>query len=292
MKRSIATIVTLLFSISFVLLQMGQDVAHTKLTGSGNGGGNTGSPGDNGQTCADAFGCHTDNNPIPNSQDASISTDIPSGGYVPGNTYTITASITQNGHVRFGFELTAEDDGGNKVGSFASTDSETQLTNGSDAVTHTNSGISGTDSKSWSVEWTAPNANTGDVNFYGAFNVADNNNQPTGDQIHLDSTQVQEDTAASLIPSRDLMTGGSSLSLAPNPAKDRVRISGLSEEHGNGRILLRDLQGRVVEELYEGKLSRHQDGLMLDLEQDIPAGAYLMEVQGNEAHSVERILIE
>lgn len=293
MKRIITTIGILLLSISWVLLQMGQDQAHTELTGSGNGGGNTGSPGDNGQTCADAAPtCHTDNNPIPNSPDASISTDIPSGGYAPGNTYTITASVSQGGHDRFGFEFTAEDDGGTKVGSFASTGSETQLTNGGNAVTHTNTGTLGTDSKSWSFEWTAPNANTGDVNFYGAFNVANNNGQPTGDEIHLDSIQVQEDTAASLIPSGDLMTGGSSLELAPNPAKERVRIRGLSEEYGNGRILLRDLQGRVVEELYNGELSRHQDGLMLEFEQDVPSGAYLMEVQGSEDRSVERILIE
>ena len=79
----------------------------------GSPGGKTGSIGDNNNTCT---GCHY----AGISTNATISTNIPSNGYIPGQTYTITTTVQQTGITKFGFEVTAEiDDGtGTKTGSF------------------------------------------------------------------------------------------------------------------------------------------------------------------------------
>lgn len=289
MKR----IVTLLTMLSVVAvwfsLQSLQEPALTYTTGSANNGGNTGSSID-GQTCAQSP-CHDDQSPVQNSSDASITTDIPSSGYVPGNTYTITAKITKSGHSKFGFELTAEDiSAGLKVGSYTLNNATTtQKTNNGDAVTHTSSGNGGPDSASWSVDWTAPPAGTGEVTFFAAFNVTNSNNSSSGDVIHLDSTTVQEDTSSTAIPSARMMQERS-LNVHPIPAKERITISVTDQEFKPERILLRDLQGRIVQELHKGGLNGSEASFSLDA--GIESGTYLLEVKGEEERKLKKLLIE
>ena len=92
--------------------------------GSGSPGGKTGSPSD-GASCT---GCHY----AGLGTGATITTNIPPSGYVPNQTYTITANINQSGINKFGFEITAEEAnfGSAKTGSFLITNSnETKFVN-------------------------------------------------------------------------------------------------------------------------------------------------------------------
>lgn len=155
---------------------------------SGSPGGKTGSPGDGGATCVQ---CHAG---TVNQSTDWISTNVPLTGYVPGNTYTITLTGTHTGVVKFGFEVTAEDASGNKVGTFIITDPvQTQLRNGTTAATHTSNGNTPSgNSKTWVVDWTAPAAGTGDIGFYAAFNAANGNGTTSGDVVYNTSTFVSE----------------------------------------------------------------------------------------------------
>ncbi|MEJ2594033.1 MAG: T9SS type A sorting domain-containing protein [bacterium] len=154
----------------------------------GSPGGKTGSPGDGGANCTQ---CHTG---TPQDATGWITTDIPSEGYLPGETYTITATGIHSGVGKFGFESTSEDDAGTKKGEILITDaSQTQLTNNNSAVTHTPTGTTPDgDSKTWTFDWIAPEAGTGDITFYGAFNAANGNGNNQGDVIYLTSTTVME----------------------------------------------------------------------------------------------------
>ncbi len=156
------------------------------MTG-GSPGGKTGSPGDGGSTCND---CHGGS---PQIQSGWISSNIPAGGYVEGTSYLITLTATQSGINKFGFECTAEDDFGEKVGTFGLLmPSETQLSNGGFSVSHTASGTFGAGSRTWQFSWVAPPSGTGNVTFFAAFNAANGNGGTSGDVIHLSSMQVTE----------------------------------------------------------------------------------------------------
>ena len=79
----------------------------------------------------------------------SVDTDIPAQGYTSGQTYSIAVELTQNTINRFGFEITCEEGnfGSNKTGNFGISDpTTTKFTNNNAAVTHTQSGISGSGS--------------------------------------------------------------------------------------------------------------------------------------------------
>lgn len=161
----------------------------------GSPGGKSGSPGDSNKTCTE---CHTGTATAVNGW---ISTNIPSEGYTPGQTYTITASGTHAGVVKFGFELTAETGTGVKTGTIVITDAaRTQLTNVNKAVTHTSAGnIPNGNSNTWSVNWTAPASNVGQVRFYAAFNAANGNGNNQGDVIYKSNLFVNYAEPAVLV---------------------------------------------------------------------------------------------
>ena len=182
MKKSLLSIVILIV-LSIVFYPQKELIS--KINGSP--GEKTGSPADGGSCiqCHDDFALNSGIG-IPN-----ITSNIPSTGYVPGVTYTITSSISEAGLERFGFEVTAEDGLNNKVGTFFITNTtETKFANGTNntAVTHKNAGTSGIDAKSWDCDWEAPVAGTGPATFYSACNAANDDGDDDDDYIYTTNT--------------------------------------------------------------------------------------------------------
>jgi len=206
-----------LLAVPFVFIFMGYN--------SGSPGGRTGSPGDNGNNCT---ACHSG---TPQNASNWISTDIPGNGYVGGETYMVSATGTHAGVSKFGFELTAEDQNGNKVGTIQVTNStESQLANNGKSITHTAQGNTPSgDSKTWDFEWTAPEDVPGDITFYAAFNAANGNGGTSGDVVYLTSSTYGPD-----------VTGIADVAIAnrfyPNPSTGIVNFETQSEVVGNVNI--------------------------------------------------------
>lgn len=230
---------------------------------SGSPGGRTGSPGDNGNNCT---ACHSG---TPQNASDWISTDIPGNGYVGGETYMVSATGTHTGVSRFGFELTAEDQNGNKVGTIQVTNStENQLANNGKSITHTSQGITPSgDSKTWDFEWTAPEDVPGDITFYAAFNAANGNGGTSGDVIYLTSSTYGPD-----------VTGIADVANAnrfyPNPSTGLVNFETQNEAVGNVNIF--NQAGQLVEQL---KMN-NQFG-QLDLSKQAK-GIYFVQFANNE----------
>lgn len=191
------------FSLSlFAVLFMGLFSTQLISFSGGPPGGRTGSPGDNGLTC-NSSGCHNSFDLNSGSGLRSITSDIPAEGYTPGQTYTLNFIIKQTGINRFGFEGTVYSPSSmGFVGDLLVTDA-TRTRNftdfGKQYVSHTVQGIDGnTDSTSWSVDWEAPAAGTGDVEVYAAFNATNNNSSPSGDNIYTSMLSVSEASATNI----------------------------------------------------------------------------------------------
>lgn len=154
---------------------------------SGSPGGKTGSIGDGGVSCTQ---CHTGSAVM---TDGLIATTIPGEGYLAGETYEITVTSTDAAAALFGFELTAEDASGNKVGTFSLLDAtETKLVNSNSAVSHTAAGTTPSgDMRSWSVEWQAPADVPEQITFYTAVNKANGNGGTNGDVILTSNLTVE-----------------------------------------------------------------------------------------------------
>src|SRR5262245_1056457 len=112
--------------------------------------------------------------------------------YSPSQEITLTVALAQAGRSRFGFQLTAIDDTGKRVGDLIPNDNRTQTQTGNvngnqrQYINHTGQGITPTSSGqgSWTFRWKAPAQSVGRVTFYVAGKAANGNSSATGDTIY------------------------------------------------------------------------------------------------------------
>ncbi|MCG3165335.1 MAG: hypothetical protein POELPBGB_01098 [Bacteroidia bacterium] len=223
--------VTILF-IAVSVFEARRSISYT----SGAPDGFTGSPFDD-QTCATY--CH---HGIPETPLLGVmSSNIPLSGYIPGTTYTISANLVKPGHTKFGFQISPMDDHGNVLGSMIELTGETQITGMGTYITHTQSGTTGIGSKSWSFDWVAPEGGTGDVTFYGAFNVSNNNGSNNGDSIFTSTYTIPEDITVGI----ELVDRSNEIIVYPNPMKDFFTVS-FSETESKISASIFSVNGSVV----------------------------------------------
>ena len=187
---------TLLFTVSILLGLMFLTYPEiTKGKENGSPGGKTNSPID-GSNCT---GCH--NTTLNNGQGSiMISSDMQNHEYLPGETYTITVTASHPSFTTYGFEITAEN-GSSKAGNFAIVNSsQTKLVNGGNAVTHKSSGILGSATKTWTVDWTAPGftSSLGSVDFYVCALTGNGDGDNSGDEVHTNIYTVTEQQSTSI----------------------------------------------------------------------------------------------
>ena len=215
---------------------------HANTFSSGSPGGRTGAPSHNNSTCT---GCHGGS---AQNKVELISSDIPEEGYVPGDVYEVIASIAETGKSTFGFELKAEDEQSSNSGDWIiANPNETKKTN-FNSVTHTSAGTSGEDGKNWVLEWRAPQAGSGDVTFYGAFNAANGNGSSSGDKIYVSQLKVKENKPVSVENASGPYTA--EIKLFPNPVRHNLKVDATLSRHGSWGVYIID-QGGLVQAYYE-----------------------------------------
>lgn len=239
---------------------------------SGSPGGRTGSPGDNGNDCT---GCHSGS-----AQTASdwITSGIPGEGYTGGETYLLNLTGVHANAGRFGFELTAEDEAGNKVGTFAITNAtETKLVNSGQAVTHTASGTTPSgNSKEWEFEWTAPAGSTGNITFYASVNAANGDGGTGGDVVYLTGKQISPDVTA--VAGIEKKSG-----IYPNPTSGTINFNPSGLNVGI-EINIYNSSGQVVYSFVTGR-----EIMQINLSH-LPKGVYFFKADSEGMYSQKLVL--
>jgi len=205
-----------LFTLSLFFFIGVSSIAISELTAysSGAPSGRAGAPAESGATCT---GCHAG---TALAVSGLITSNIPVSGFVPGQNYTITGTVSQPSITKYGFSISPQDNSGNLMGSITTTSSETQLVGLNKYITHTSSGTnapSGT--KSWSFTWTAPTADS--VVFYGAFLAANGNGATSGDNVYTSQLKVYSQTFLSVKHQEWLEK---SVAVYPNPVVNNNRL--------------------------------------------------------------------
>ncbi len=247
-KNILSTItLTAFFALAIVAVSTisDQGVHSVYAHSAGSQGQRTNSPGDIAgipSGTANCTNCHTGS--ALNSGNASVSITAPglSSGYVAGSTYTITTTISESGINKFGFEATVEKDSDNsKIGTLVLTDAtNTKFTNSNNAVTHTGAGTTptGTNTTSWSFDWTAPVSGSGSVTFYSAFNSADGSGSG-GDKIY---TATPLSVSEASVGVNDVVDNSKN-TIFPNPANNYFEIT--SDEQIE-KVSIFDLNGKMM----------------------------------------------
>jgi hypothetical protein len=186
-------ILWLFFNILLVQIITTMSFVDVHSNSSGAPSGYTGSPNENNsRTCSSQNGgCHSGSGTT--FQSDMISINIPDCGYIPGETYTVTLTVSSIGRNEFGFSVSPQFSGGATAGTMISS-SGTQLNGSGRYLTHTSAGTSESspNTRVWTFDWIAPQAGSGDVVFYAAFNASNNNNASTGDLIFNSNLSIFE----------------------------------------------------------------------------------------------------
>ncbi|OLE83197.1 MAG: hypothetical protein AUF76_07105 [Acidobacteria bacterium 13_1_20CM_2_65_9] len=138
--------------------------------------------------------CHLDN-PV-NAPGGTLALAGVPQSYVPGQTYELTVSLARGGMRRGGFEIAARFAGGKQkgrqAGSWKVPDARLQLIPGAvdKSLTFVQHNLMGSRSatpgaNAWTIEWTAPSAAAGPVQFNIAANASNDDDSPLGDYIYL-----------------------------------------------------------------------------------------------------------
>lgn len=276
MKKAFIAIV--FTTAAFVAFNFNVKQGHTNQAGAPNG--HTGSPGD-GKTCATA-GCHTGSAVTP--QAGLITSNIPGTGYVPGQTYTIQATIAEDNKVKFGFQVSPQDANGNKLGTMIVTNSTaTQLLGGGKYMTHKLTGTGGSGSRTWSFDWTAPVQGTGEVTFYGAFNVTNNSGSDTGDKISTSTLTVQEGLSGI---GENALAG---VEVYPNPSTGMFVVkTGNTTKPVNCKVF--SVNGSLV---YSNTFTNVANkAFTVNLDGKATAGIYFVAVESDGAQTVKKIVVQ
>jgi hypothetical protein len=147
-------------------------------------------------------------------------------------------------------------------------------------ITHKTAGTSfPSGTATWTFNWTAPVAGTGNVTFYGAFNITNSNNLNSGDVIKLSTLLIPEDVSTGIA-----MAEKADMNFYPNPVTDKLYISGNEAEGSSVKINIINIQGQVVK-----TISEFQVGSYIDVE-DLSEGYYIVRVDTKKQTLVKKII--
>ena len=169
------------------------DLISIALSNSGGVGGNYANNAPNSSNCTS---CHSGS---ANSGNGSVTiTGLPSDGYVPGDSYSLTIKVAGSHRDGYGFQM-ASQVGNNNAGTFSlSTNSQNAELSGT-KVQQSARTISG----EWIVEWLAPNSDVGDITFSASGLATGGASSNSGDNVYTASVALP-----AFVPQEVILLGG------------------------------------------------------------------------------------
>ena len=263
MKLKIVFLSVILLFV-FVFINHNNAVSYTD----GSPAGYAGSPGD-GKNCVTCHGGGASN------ITDWITSDIPETGYIAGNTYTITVTVTGLGNK--GFQVSSQNISGVLKGTLiAGTDSK--LVGSGKYITQNSA--SSSNPKTWTFQWTAPVTGTGDVTFYGAFTVS----KPV---TKLSTLLVHENTNVGI---NEISIN--EFNIFPNPVKDIFEVNYHLICNSDVEINLYSIDGKKISSLFKGKQDSGNQSQQFNVKEKITTGIYFVEFIISDKYTVEKIVVE
>jgi hypothetical protein len=229
--------------------------------------GTTGAPGEG--TCT---GCHGGG---PSGTTISITAvpDFSNSNYMPGQTYTVTITVSHPTQPAFGFDCEILTSGNANAGTMSGAGAGMQFANAGSKknATHT-SPKSGSGSASWTFQWTAPNS--GSATFYVSGNAVNLNNNDTGDSPTNRSMALTPVSTTGIKEQSEIL---SELRIFPNPSADICSVSYQTSQDQHISIDLFELSGKLVKKMVNEKQNAGSHTNIVDLK-GIAKGVYFVKI--------------
>jgi hypothetical protein len=281
LKRFTALIFTA--SIGIIILST------TAYTNNNGRAGNTGSPGEN--ACNQ---CHNTNALNSGGGSVSISSpNMPNWVYFPGTTYTINVKVKKAGIGKFGFGFEALLPSGANGGLIQTANSNnsktlsaTVLGNSRTNAVHKQPNHFGTDSVTFTFDWVAPAAGTGNITFYAAGNAANSANNSSGDFIYTTNQVITEASTVDI----NSQNNQNIVTIFPNPTTDYLVVNLPTNINSDETIIqFFDLKGSLK---HSQKIMPNANQKNISLNVDfLNNGTYLMRLQNASLSYQQKIIV-
>lgn len=206
--------------------------------------------------------------------DSLITSNIPATGYMPGETYDITATVSGSG--KKGFEISPQNFIGGILGTLHS-GAGTKLIGNGDYITHSSG--NNANPAVWHFTWTAPAEGTGDVVFYGAFAIRES-------QTKLSSLAVQEVVTPGI-----QQIAFSGLSVYPNPVHQKLHVAyTLSSPETVEMKLFSGLGNRSLS-LFSSRQETGKHSLQFVIPYNFPKGTTLLEITVDKKKIIKKLIL-
>jgi hypothetical protein len=247
------------------------------------------------RTCASS-GCHSGSTIIDSSQFSlkmasalsglSGASDLSSSTtFMPDSTYYMSMQLTGTAN-RYGFSLSSLTSANAQAGSFTVTSSTTTaIVAGASGITNMSHKNANT-TKSWIWKWTAPSS-TNAVNFYFAGMLANGNNTESGDIVYKSAISIMGQAPNAI----NEISAINALNVYPTQTMSDISLNVDAKESGDAVILLVNMTGEVVRELYNGKLNLGENNMRFNIA-DLSIGNYIMSLKSAKGSSVARHIIK
>lgn len=240
--------------------------------------GQTGSPGES--TCS---ACHGGGGGTTN---VSITSNPVFTGnqYVPGQTYTITVTVSNSAFSKFGFDCEILNSSNANAGTMTLALSGVQLANAGARknATHTAPSTTGV----FSFVWDAPTS--GNATIYAAGNAVDGTGSTGGDKpgnTSLALTALGTDIRKEAIIS-------SQLTLYPNPSTNEFNLQYNLLEKGKVNIDLYNLNGQLITSILNENQSIGIHSVKSNLPMDLATGIYIIKLSIEGIVTTEKMFIK
>ena len=207
--------------------------------------------------------------------------------YIPGATYTATLQLG-SAPIKSGFSSTTLDASDTKAGSLngSGIGGTQKITAGSrDYVSHTAQSNTTAD---WTWSWVAPATDVGEVTFYIAANVTNNNGTDAGDLIYLSSNVFNLDTGTTGIHET---TNDADFTAGYNAATNKLNLNFEYLALGEMSLNLVDMNGRSVFTYKLGQSEIGSNKETITLPSELNEGMYVVHFFiGNKAMSANIVV--
>jgi hypothetical protein len=203
-----------------------------------------------------------------------ITSDVGTEGYVAGQTYTITVTVTGSG--KKGFEVSPQNSAGDLLGTLIAGSGE-KLVGSGKYVTHTSS--SNSNPKVWTFQWTAPAAGTGEVTMYGAFAL---NTSST----RISTLLIPENTSTGI----GEPTVAQTLKVFPNPLINNMKIGFTLDDDEEVSISIVNAATGMKKILLKDNLFRGQQSFDFDAS-GLQAGLYIVKVESANLKLESKLIV-
>jgi hypothetical protein len=243
-------IVYTIFSISFLALLF---MSNSNGRADSQNWGNTGAPGDEmiGTISRTCMSCHSSNASVEMIQEIEVFDDMNEAvaSYTPGQTYRVRVTntvVSGSGVQGYGFQIVnlkaAEGEDGDDSASFSNPADNVKIAVASNTNRQYAEHNGVEDNNVFEVDWTAPEQGTGAVTFYACGNAVNGNGMNSGDAAACSVLELSEADPSSV----SNPNGGINIYLFPNPVREEMKVTLISDASAEFNIEVYDMQGRLM----------------------------------------------